>query len=475
MLRIAFNCHRNSPQLVLVAATRQNPDVRNVYYLPSPQEPWQTLITDTLCTSSAEPILPRDAVYLSTSDKGLFKIARNGGIYKNVGPREDGDWASIGSTWGATADSELYYAYHPKKLGLLFFTTEQLDPAPADEDQPDQPTVPAPATPHATPYTRQSQGLFTGPLVLEGAEVQANANGTVFYAVVNKLLYVGRRMTNSVLVGDVSVDPPFQELKPDVVQDAFHNIDEALDAFSSDPDVVQAARQLEGRLQEENDALGVQRITVTAKIAHAEGHPPKSVSVDLSRLGLSRRCPLLPAGRPAEAASGEAVYANTFSFDSLNLKNNPEDWRNSWTGIHGLTVSAVADDGSLAGAVGILGIPAAARGECAILLRVSAGTRDGQCERGQLPSPEPPPEPPCEPAPGPCQGPIRQPPAADPRPRCGPLERSPERSPGRAGPVGLLRHIVLCFARTAIWPTTCPSRSAIIPPTPSRPPPILSS
>ena len=75
-----------------------------------------------------EPLPPRDAVYLSTSDKGIFKISQGGGVVKNVGPLNDQEWASLGSTCGATAETDLFYAYDPKKLGLVLFTAEQLDP-----------------------------------------------------------------------------------------------------------------------------------------------------------------------------------------------------------------------------------------------------------------------------------------------------------------------------------------------------------
>ena len=335
ILRIVF--HHNSSQVTLVAASRQHADVRNVYYLPSLEEPWQTLISDTLCTGSAEPILPRDAVYLSTSDKGLFKISQAGGIIKNVGTLNDQEWASLGSTWGATADAELFYAYDPKKLGMVLFTTAQLDPTPPGEGQP----APPPPVP---PYSTQSHGLFTGPLVAEGAHIQTNANGTVFYAVVNKSLYVGRQAASSILVREVSVEPPFQELQPEALKEAFGKVDEALDAFSAEPNVVQAARQLQARLQEQNAALSHQRITVTAKIAYPEGRPPKSVSIDLGRLGISKRRPLLEVAGRSPQTPGERVYANTFSFGSPA------------PGIVGLNVAAVADDGALAGAVGVLGI-----------------------------------------------------------------------------------------------------------------------
>jgi hypothetical protein len=346
ILRLAFS--RNAKQVIVVAASRQDPDVRNVYHLPSLQEPWQTLITDTLCTGSTEPVLARDAVYLSTSDKGLFKIARNGGVVRNIGPLNDQEWASLGSTWGATADSELIYGYDPKKLGMVLFTPEQLDAAPVGEDQPAPP-------PPAPPYTTQSRGLFTGPLVAEGAHIQANANGTVFYAVVNKSLYVGRRTASATLVREVSVAPAFREIRPEAVKDALRNVEQALDAFSSGSSVVQAARELQSRLQQPMETLGMQRFTVSATIACPEGRPPKSVTVDLSRLGLSPRSPLIEVRGRSAAAPGEGVYANTFSFDSVNYRSS-QDWRASWTGIHGLTVSAVADDGSLAAAVGVLGI-----------------------------------------------------------------------------------------------------------------------
>jgi hypothetical protein len=344
VFRMAF--HRDLAEVVLVAATVKQPEVRNIYIMPSLEEPWQMLIGDAACTGSAEPVLPRDAFYLSTSDKGLFKLARNGGITKNVGPTGGEEWASLGATWGATADAELFYAYEPKKLGMVLFTTEQLDPAPVEEGQP------APLPP-AQPYTTQSQGLFTGPLVMEDSRIQANANGTVFYAVVNKTLYVGQRPAGSLVVRDVSVDPPLREIRPEVIDGAFRTLDQALDAFAADTDVLHAARQFQPTLKQQIEVLSAQRITVTARIECPEGHRLRSVTVDLSRLELSPRSPLLADGRHNDGAAGDGLYANTFSFDSKNLKNFSGDFRGDWSGAKGLTVSAVGDDGSLAGAVGV--------------------------------------------------------------------------------------------------------------------------
>ena len=189
---------------------------------------------------------------------------------------------------------------------------------------------------------------------MEGARIQANANGTAFYAVVNKSLYAGRSVANSVLVREVSVDPPFQEIKPEVVENAFHAIAQVLDEFSADANVLDAARRLQPQLQEGTDTLSAQRVTIIAKVAYPEGHPPKSVSVDLSRLGLSARSSLLAGGYDRE--SGEGLYRNVFSFDSIHFKDQQYDWRTCWSGIRGLTVTAVGDDGTLAGAVGILGV-----------------------------------------------------------------------------------------------------------------------
>ena len=341
--RITF--HQEAREMVFAASTKEQPDIQGLYYVPSIEEPWQAMLSDTVCTGGTQSLLQRDAVYVATSDKGLFRISRNGGVVKHVGPAGV-EWASLGCTWAGTADRELFYAYDPKKLGLVLFTPEQLDAAPRGEA--------GPAALLPPPYRVQSRGLFTGPLVLEGACVLANANGSQFYAVVNKSLYVSRSTGHSGLVREVTVDPPLRELKPEVVESAFQAIDEALDGFTADARVLDAAKQLRSVLDEQHQALAVQRIAVSAQVDYRPEHPPRSVTVDLSRLGLSERSPLWDDGRHGDRAAGDGLYANVFAFDSLKLKDSNVDWRPRWSGFQGLTVSAVAEDGTLSGAVGVL-------------------------------------------------------------------------------------------------------------------------
>lgn len=338
-------CHHDAREMVFAASAKEQPEIQGLYYLPSLEEPWQALISDTVCTGGTQSLLQRDGVYVATSDKGLFKISRNGGVAKNVGPAGV-EWASLGCTWAGTADRELFYGYDPKRLGLVLFTPEQLDGASGDE---------AGRAAHLPPpYRVQSHGLFTGPLVLEGACVLANANGSQFYAVANKSLYVSRSVGHFGLVRDVAVDPPLRELQPEVVENAFQAIDQALDAFTAAARVGDAAKELRSVLDEQHQALAVQRIAVSAQVDYRPEHPPRSVTVDLSRLGLSERSPLWDDGRHGDRAAGDGLYANTFAFDSLKYKESNLDWRPSWSGFQGLTVSAVAEDGTLSGAVGVL-------------------------------------------------------------------------------------------------------------------------
>ena len=355
---IAFS--GESTALTLVGTAVRQPDIRSIYYCPSPEEPWQTLLSDVTCTSAVTPVLPRDAHYFSTSDKGFLKISANGGIALNLDFLKDHEWASFGCTFGRTADSELYYAYDPKELGLVLFTGDDLDARQPTTDDAAVPAAkggrgaPPPPRPSTTPYTTQSHGLFTGPMVMGGARAVANANGTVFYAVANKTLYVAQRATRAILVREVAVDPPLHLREPELIRAAFVKIDQALDAFSANRNLLTAADQLQPQLREQMNALG--HITVTATVESRPGHSPKSVTVDLSRLGLSFRSPLFDDGRHGDGQPNDGVYANTFYFDSIGLEPVRNDWRASWPGTLGLTVSAVGDDGSLSGAVGVFTI-----------------------------------------------------------------------------------------------------------------------
>jgi hypothetical protein len=61
-------------------------------------------------------------------------------------------------------------------------------------------------------------------------------------------------------------------------------------------------------------------------------------------------------GESGDGAAGDGVYGTTFRLDPRRLKKDTHDLRRQWPGPIGLTVTAAAPDGKLAGAVAVLSI-----------------------------------------------------------------------------------------------------------------------
>lgn len=326
---------RTGQDIFIVAASRAEPDSQRLFVMPSLTEAWQEMARDIVCTGLAAPRLRQGWALVSTADRGILRITGNGGVVRNVAPGGETDWAAVGSTWGATADSQVVYAYEPRKLGLVV-----LNPAAgAGEDG-------AAALADTRPVTA-SDGLLACAVVREGAQLRANANGTVFYACVNSLLYRGVRIGGATPIQSVVMSPPVCRVDPDAAGEAVGRINAGLRGFNSSADIRTAAAGLRETFVRQDAALAYRRVVVTARF-DAAAPPPRQVTVDLSRLSLSARTPMLPAGG--------GVYTAAFSVDPQRAPRQNEDWRQPWPGPIGLTVTAVSDAGELNGAVGVLSI-----------------------------------------------------------------------------------------------------------------------
>ena len=189
VLRIVF--HRNSSQVMLVAATREHPEIHNVYYLPSLQEPWQTLITTPFARARRAAPAPRRRLSFHFGQGHFQNLPRRRRRQERRSFERPGVGVARFDLRRRRRDrSVLRLRPQEARAGALYGRAVGSDSRGTwqrvGEGQPARP-------PPRSPYSVQSHGLFTGPLVAEGAHIQANANGTVFYAVANKSLYVGRQ------------------------------------------------------------------------------------------------------------------------------------------------------------------------------------------------------------------------------------------------------------------------------------------
>ncbi len=329
-----FSAGAAGQDLFITAATVAEPDSPRLFIAPSLTEPWQEMGRDLICTGITAPRLRGGWVLVATANRGILRITRNGGVVRNIAPAGITEWAGIGATWGATADTQVIYAFEPTKLGMVI-----LDPAGGATSETKE------MKPNAAPaYSTASNGLLTCAVVREGAHIRANANGSVFYACINSLLYRGERAGGSTPVRSVTLSTPVSRFNAAAAAEAIGQINNHLRNFNATSDIRVSVADLRKTMAGQDASLANRRETMTAVIDHAAGKPPRQVTVDLSRLGLSARTPMLPAGGGA--------YTATFAVDPQRAQRNGEDWRQFWP--IGLTITAVAESGELSSGIGAM-------------------------------------------------------------------------------------------------------------------------
>ncbi len=333
--------HSGDRELMTVGAKKSAPDIQSIYYCPSFDDYWLELVRDIIPTDVGISVLVRSGegaseqiwrgscAFVATADQGLCRLNQTGG--RRVGPDKIDSFASVGVTWGPTADSQVLYAYEPRKLGFLASTDNWGTYAPA------------------------GTGLYTGPFVKEGACVRASANGTVFYAAVNDRLYVGCRAPAPIQVKSAMVLPAIVTFESEGYHAAMDGLREELRTFANQRFAAREAKRVVTRARDIKAFLSDTEFTVTAQVA-CEGGPPASVTVDLSRIGGSGLTPMYDNGESGDGAAGDGVYGTTFRLDPRRLKKDTHDLRRQWPGPTGLTVTAAAPDGKVAGAVAVFSI-----------------------------------------------------------------------------------------------------------------------
>jgi len=318
----------DSLRLHMSASTRDKPDVRHILSAASLGQPWYVIVRDVVPTDAALPVL-RGGVYWATSDAGIHVVTHGGANFEKVGPEELTRLASLGVAPGHHADCQVFFAYEPTRLGMAV----SLD--------------------GFKTFTTCSQGLYTSPFVAEGAHLRANASGTVFYAVANGVLSKGFRFDGPLKVSNVALSPPAFSFAQVAWTEGAKSLERCLTALPRASHAAPLAQQIARFAKGVEGALAPTQLTITALAADQRGKP-KSVTVDLSRLGGSPRTPMHDDGQHGDGAAGDSVYGTSVSLRPRDIHRDGRDWRREWPGPLDLTVTAVGADGALAGAVGIL-------------------------------------------------------------------------------------------------------------------------
>jgi hypothetical protein len=333
----SFNVHglvfagAGSGDLYMLASRKDDPDIHCIYQAYYAGENWVEMVRDVMPTGGAQPVLRDRNAYISTADAGLYQV--NATAAAKIGPADVRGFADVGVTWGPHADTQLFYMYEPAKLGMAW-STDSLRSVSA-----------------------QNEGLVTGPFVKEGAHIRANANGTVFYAVANGALAVGRNEPPGFpSVSEVEVSPPVFSCRPHAYEEAITDIRKRAQAMSKGKSAAEAAKIMMDQMDAAKSSLGPTKFTITARVTGEGKLAPKVVSVDLSRLGLSQRTAMVDDGQHGDGAANDGVFGAVFTIDPKNIVRNDQDWRKHPPGVEPLTVSALTEDETVAGAVGLLNI-----------------------------------------------------------------------------------------------------------------------
>ena len=307
-----------------------NPGRRSIYSGSTLGAHWYEVIRDVIPTGGATRVLHRNSTLWATADAGLFAISHYGAKQSEIGPKDVDTWSGVGVTWGAHADEEIIYAYEPTKLGMLV------------------------SRDNLTTTSAQSRGLYTGPYIKEGSHIRANANGTIFYAVVNDVLYVGHTRGGAFKISNVTVDPPVLSYAPQTLSNSLSRLRGLTRDFVKERHAVDAARRLLTSRRQVRESFPEDReVTVTAAVVGPRGKPAR-VTIDLSRLGGSCRTPMFDDGKHRDGAAGDGVFGVAFSVARSCLRSREGEWRRRLPGYVGLTVTAVSDEGRLSGAVALL-------------------------------------------------------------------------------------------------------------------------
>jgi len=322
----------------LVAARKAAPDLLSIYHAVSIDDYWMEMVKDVVPTGAAVSVLYKQArwteevfhgaePYFSTADDGLYHLSQTGGV--RVSPPDVTSLASVGITWGPHADSQVIYAYEPRRLGMVV------------------------SADGFASVSKASAGLYTGPFVKEGAHIRASAGGSRFYAVVNDRLYLGRKNQGPLAVAEATVTPPVLTFQATAYKNAVEGLREDMRRLGRARSAAAEAKRLLETVRGARAFLSCDRVTITARVA-APGGRPASVTVDLSRLGGRGLTPMYDDGGHGDGQADDGVWGAVAVLNPQRFKSDTRDWRGRCGGKMGLTVTAASADGTLASEVAAL-------------------------------------------------------------------------------------------------------------------------
>jgi len=274
-----------------------------------------------------EPVMPSPTVwwqfFMATRDGDILDSDDDGRTWQRLARFDRAGWESFFVTHGATASSRILAGYSPRHGGLML-STGRFDPASA-----------AP----------RNAGLYVGPYVKSGADCRANANGSVYYAVMNNVLWAGRRPAakagptveqawtspSTVWVGKGQLLGASADIHQRIARVAAGEItDENVRAIAAAARVVR--KQTQGM-----------SFDVLARVAHPGGpRAIKTVTADVFVLGGKPNAPLYDDGNHDDGRAGDGLFAGRVDFQASALDpENRQAQRQGFPGVGAITVTAV--------------------------------------------------------------------------------------------------------------------------------------
>ncbi len=201
----------------------------------------------------------------------------------------------------------------------LFFTVAKPEPR-SERDEKDRTEILAAYDPHRQGLClsrqrfsnglgeRQNQGLYVGPFVKSGASCVANANGSIYYTVMNNALYVARWAlpTKGPAIAQARAVPCSVQFGSVEGVRAREELHDHIAAIAGDEPPEPHLRPIASAARTIESAQTAIQFALQARVLHPRGaRALKSVTVDATKLGGSEATPLLPDGQ------GDGLFSAT--------------------------------------------------------------------------------------------------------------------------------------------------------------------
>ncbi|MHC4717127.1 MAG: WD40/YVTN/BNR-like repeat-containing protein, partial [Planctomycetota bacterium] len=268
--------------------------------------------------------------FMATRDGDILDSDDDGRTWRPAARFDRAAWVSFFWTGGPTATARVLAAYSPRNHGLML-STGRLDPRSAKA---------------------RNAGLYVGPFVKSGAGCRANANGTVYYIVMNNVLWVGRRPAAKAgpTVAQAWAEPSAVWVGQGQLTGAradTHRRIAAVAAGSVTGENVRAIAAAARTVREQTEGMSFR---VLARVDHPRGPGAvKTVTADAFALGGQPKVPLYDDGKHNDGKPADGLFAGRAVFAASALApNNSNAQRAGFPGVGAVTVTAVDSAGKAA-------------------------------------------------------------------------------------------------------------------------------